>query len=143
MKVTVNIKLSYASGSRKSWWKHVTSVDASKKGGYAFEGDFLHEGECEIPIGAVLLEVAPGGSVKNPSSYGQLFSVEKDGSLSEITSSMDWRKESVSLRKAAEAKFSNRVPESSAPEPALDADVTAQLATYTTEQLAAELLRRQ
>lgn len=100
--VTVQIKLSYASGSRKSWWKHVKGIDPSQKGGYAYVGDFLKEGETELQVGSVLLEVEPCGSVKNGYQDGKLYRVAEDGSLDFICRH-NWREASVSLRKAAEA----------------------------------------
>lgn len=57
---------STASGARKGWGKVVTGIDRSQRGGYAVSGIFLSAGAQELPAGTVLLDMAPGGSVKNP-----------------------------------------------------------------------------
>jgi hypothetical protein len=109
-KITVTIKTEYASGGRKSWWKHVKSIDSAQRGGYAFDGDFLNEGEVELQEGSLLLHVTNCGSVKNGYQDGALFAVQADGSLREIVAGLNWREQSVTLRKAAEAYLAEPAP---------------------------------
>lgn len=127
MKITINIKTEYASGGRKSWWKHITSIDAAQRGGYAFVGSFLNEGEHEVPVGALLLHVTNHGSVKNGHQEGGLLAVEADGSLREIVSGLHWREQSVSLRKSAEAYLASPILAAGLiqPEPAQPAEASA------------------
>lgn len=44
--------------ARRGWVRHVTSVDRSKRGGFALIGDqpFLSPGEMLLPVGAVIVE---------------------------------------------------------------------------------------
>ena len=136
---TVTIKTEYASGNRKSWWKAVTSIDSTQRGGYAFDGEFLQEGERELPVGSLLLHVTHCGSVKNGYQDGNLFAVEADGSLREIVTGLNWREQSVTLRKAAEdylAKQNEQVVE------AAEAHVSNVLASLTDAELIAEVRRR-
>lgn len=137
--ITINIKTEYTSGNRKSWWKLVTGIDSSQRGGYAFEGDFLSEGEHELPQGSLLLHVTHGGSVKNGCQYGNLFTVEADGSIREIVSGLNWREQSVTLRKTAEeyiAKQDAKVVD------AAEAHISKILASLMDEDLIAEMRRR-
>ena len=136
---TATIKTEYASGNRKSWWKLVTSIDATQRGGYAFDGEFLSDGERELPVGALLLHVTHCGSVKNGYQDGNLYAVEADGSLREIVSGLNWREQSVTLRKAAEdylAKQDEQVVE------AAEATIPPLLASLTDAELIAEIRRR-
>ena len=57
-----------SSGGRIGFYKHVTSVDRTKKTAWAFRGTFL-QGEIEedFPVGDVLVRKTPGGSSKNNS----------------------------------------------------------------------------
>lgn len=134
---TTKIELSYNSGNRKSWWKCVTDIDATQKGGYAFGGDFLAAGEVELPANSLLLHVVPEGSVKNPSHMGQLYRLNEDGSKT-LLIVCDWRQQSVTLRKAAEEYLSayTLVHE------AANEFVAAQLTAATVEELLAELRKR-
>jgi hypothetical protein len=76
MNVRTIIKSASTSGNRKSWLKLVTGVDLSKGNGFAFEGDFLKEGiEIEIPVGAIVIEKEPTGSVKNSSHTWNIYRV--------------------------------------------------------------------
>jgi len=136
---TVTIKTEYASGNRKSWWKVVTSIDASQRGGYAFEGDFLQDGERELPVGSLLLHVTHQGSAKNGYQDGNLFAVEADGTLREIVTGLNWREQSVTLRKAAEEYLkaqNEQVIE------AAEAHVANILFNLTDAELIAEVRRR-
>lgn len=136
---TITIKTEYASGNRKSWWKVVTSIDASQRGGYAFDGEFLQEGERELPVGSLLLHVTHHGSAKNGYQDGNLFSVEADGTLREIATGLNWREQSVTLRKAAEEYLkaqNEQVVE------AAEAHVSTLLTSLTNDDLIAECRRR-
>jgi hypothetical protein len=106
MKHTINIQLTHNSGNRKSWWKHITSIDPSQRGGYAFGGDFLQKGENELPTGALLLHVMPCGSAKNGYQEASLFKIGSDGSLEALVENLNWRDQSITLRKKAEEYLS-------------------------------------
>jgi hypothetical protein len=136
---TVTITTEHASGNRKSWWKVVTDIDASQRGGYAFGGDFLQEGEREIPVGSLLLHVTHHGSVKNGYQEGSLYAVEADGSLREITTGLNWREQSVTLRKAAEDYLA---AQNEAVVEAAEQHINSVLANLTNDDLLAEARRR-
>lgn len=137
---TVTIKTEYASGNRKSWWKIVTGIDASQRGGYAFEGDFLQEGERELPIGSLLLHVTHCGSAKNGYQDGALYSVaDSDGSLREIASGLNWREQSVTLRKAAEEYLKAQNEQTVE---AAESHVSSLITSLTNDDLIAECRRR-
>lgn len=79
-KVRIKVKVQTNSGHRKGFYKLVTKVDESKNNGYAFIGDFLNSGtEYDVPIGSVLVEKAPEGSVKNAWNSGNCSIVGVDG----------------------------------------------------------------
>lgn len=101
--VTVDIRPSQASGKRKSWHKHVTSVDSSKQNGYAFDGDFLSDGENELDVGSVVIECVPCGSVRNGWKDGVIYVVDNDGSLEKLSDTYDWSEQFVSFRKKVES----------------------------------------
>lgn len=96
--VIVNIKRHSNSGNRKSWLKTVKSIDDTKRGGYAFNGDFLDTGEHELRVGEIVIECYPCGSVKNGWNEGIAYSVQSDGELKGETNSYHWKKEFVSFR---------------------------------------------
>lgn len=102
---TVTIEPRTASGGRKSWLKHVTSIDPSQKGGYVFEGDFLSEGQHEIIPGSIIIECVPCGSVKNGYKEGLIYTVQDDGELKEVSERYNWKTEFVSFRKEVEKYF--------------------------------------
>lgn len=99
-KVTVTIENSSTSGNRKGWTKIVDSVDMEQKGGYAFEGSFLDDGEHEILVGSIIITCDPRGSVKNWWKEGTISRVQEDGTLGLIADEFDWYKEAVSFRNA-------------------------------------------
>lgn len=136
---TVTIKTEYASGHRKSWWKVVTGIDSTQRGGYAFEGEFLQDGERELPVGSLLLHVTNHGSAKSGYQDGNLYAVEADGSLCELVTGLNWREQSVTLRKAAEeylAKQNEQIAE------AAEAHASTLLTSLTNDELIAEVRRR-
>lgn len=95
---TVRVVLTneHASGNRKGWTKLIKKIDMTKANGYAFEGDFLSDGEHNLPIGGVLIQKNPGGSVKNGYSDGVCLVVRADGTLG-TTGVYDWKKEFLSF----------------------------------------------
>ncbi len=96
----ITLAATYASGRRKSWFKHVTKVDISKTNGYAFEGNFISEmTETDLPEGSIIIECIPRGSVKNNLKEGKIFRVEAQGITNlEENSEYDWRKDFLSFR---------------------------------------------
>jgi hypothetical protein len=89
------------SGGRKSWFKSIDSVDLTKTNGYAFDGDFLLANtEVELPVGAVVIECVPTGSIKYSGKEGRAYVVdekEENGLRLELEG-YDWRKEFLSFR---------------------------------------------
>jgi len=53
------------SGRREGWWKRVTGIDRDKSGGWAILGNFLNDGEQDLPVGAVLVCCDPRGSARH------------------------------------------------------------------------------
>ena len=104
-KVIVNIEKKQTSGRRESWLKTVNSVDDTQKGGYAFEGNFLEEGEVELEVGTIIIECNPRGSVKNWWKEGIIYRVLETGELETIVDEMDWYKEAVSFRNSVAAEL--------------------------------------
>ena len=69
----------------KSWMKELTSVDASKTNGYAFDGTFLKRGiKAEVKVGALLLQYDEYGSVKHKEAEVLVYRVEADGDCTEL-----------------------------------------------------------
>lgn len=129
--VTVNFEPIRASGNRKSWAKHVTSVDTSQRGGYAFIGDFLDVGENSLPAGAVVLEVIPTGSAKNGGKTAHVQTVDIDGSLT-VVDEYDYDHHQISLRDC----INGLLPDDP------DGETANPLASVSTDDLRAELARR-
>jgi hypothetical protein len=100
--VRLKITDSTASGHRKGWLKQVTSVDKTKVNGDAFAGDFLREGVCALPLGAIVVEQFPTGSVKNGVDKGEAYRVETSGLVSFATAD-DWRRNFLDFRDAVAA----------------------------------------
>ena len=76
----VEIEKKHASGNRKSWFRIVKSVDSTQKGVKAFDGVYIsHEGETEIPIGTVVIEVFPDGTVRWPTNHAIVYVVTEEG----------------------------------------------------------------
>ena len=98
--VRVKIQNETASGRREGWTKHVTSVDTTIANGYAFAGDFLRNGaEHDLPVGAILIQCNPQGSVKNGWKTGVCLRVQADGTLLRLhKSTYDWRDDFLSFR---------------------------------------------
>jgi hypothetical protein len=88
-----------ASGSRRGWYKLVTSVDTTKSNGYAFEGDFLKSGvELDLPMGSVIISKNPTGSVKNGGYDGYIYVV--DSTELGYDEKFDWDRNFLSFRDA-------------------------------------------
>lgn len=99
MKVRVRIENTRVSGNRKGWTKHVTAVDTSKDNGYAFEGDFVNDGEHDLEVGAVLVSKDPAGSVKHGYHVGCCGVVQTDGGIKWVTDrEYKWREDFLSFR---------------------------------------------
>lgn len=77
VRITANIPT--ASGRRRGWIKVVTSVDSSKSGGYALQGEFLGERETDIKVGTIVVRCCPCGSVKNGYKEYDFGIVAEDG----------------------------------------------------------------
>ena len=99
-KVRVKIQNETASGRREGWTKLVTGVDTTITNGYAFAGDFLRDGaEHDLPVGAILVQCNPQGSVKNGWKSGVCLRVQADGSLLRLhNKDYDWRDDFLSFR---------------------------------------------
>lgn len=101
VRITVNVQTN--SGNRRGFYKLVTKVDESKNNGYAFIGDFLNSGtEYDVPVGSVLVEKAPEGSVKNAWNSGNCSIVGVDGIQYTVhpkdKKEYRWEKEFLSFR---------------------------------------------
>ena len=94
--VRVYIQLKCTSGRRKSWYKKVNSVDTKKTNGYAFEGDFLSEGEHDLNEGDIIIEKVPAGSVKDGGFGANIYRVGNDLEL--VTQYQTWSKNFLSFR---------------------------------------------
>jgi hypothetical protein len=93
----ITLKTRYASGGRTNWYKIVTGTDSSKSNGYALLGDFVKSGiEVDIPIGAIIVEWIPGGSVNNPTATGYIYRMSADGLID--VADYDYRTQFLSLR---------------------------------------------
>ena len=126
---------------KRQWHKHVTAVDKSKDNGYAFEGEFLNDGEHDLPVGAIVISKDPNPSRRDP--YGAIarcMRVEPDGTLTTTNrqeskswlDGQDWNEEFLSFRDhvAEQLAVSQGQP---APNP---------LAGFTDEEIVAEAKRR-
>jgi hypothetical protein len=79
----------------------------TKKDGYVFVGEFLKAGvEIELPVGSVVIEKEPTGSVKNGSYEGNIYLVvagsnETDENAHlELQTYYNWHKEFLTFRDA-------------------------------------------
>ncbi len=110
--VRIDVRKATASGGRVGWLKHVTSINAAAKNGYAFEGEFLASGEQDLPAGALVLEIAPSGSRKSGGKRGYLYEIthgaedERNGAGWKLLAEVgDWQRESIRLRDLAAARL--------------------------------------
>lgn len=91
--IRINIEYPAASGRRFGWVKHVTSVDMTKGDGWAFLGEFLKEGENDLPADAVLVKKVPTGSARNQGWDGIVM--RADGTE---LGRFDWHRQFLSMR---------------------------------------------
>ena len=91
-----------ASRRRTGWAKTFTSFDASATGAKAFTGgEYLEDNVLrEDPKGTLIVQITPGGSIKNSREECQLSRVGDEG-LEAISGDFDWRKDWLEIRDAA------------------------------------------
>jgi hypothetical protein len=136
-KVRVNIEIPTGSGRRRGWWKRVSGVNRSAKGGYAIEGDFVNEGWVDLPVGAVLVRCSPEGSVKNGWKAARVHVVQPtgleivEGVGSDDDHDFDLWEQTPFLLDCIEQALDLRVP-----------DATNPLSGFSTTDLMEELKRR-
>lgn len=111
--VRIDLRNAVSSGRRQGWTKHVKAVDLQKTNGYAFQGPFLPDGQYDLPLGAVVIQKNPCGSVKNGGSLGVCFEVGEEG-LQEVLQ-MDWYTQFLSFRDAVAERL-----QASSEEPIVD-----------------------
>lgn len=130
--MTIEIKQIGDERKGKQWTRKITGVDPSKTNGYAFEGEFLREGENELNEGDVILQVGEFGSHKHHSPYARV-SVVDNGKLRQVPAEDDsdgdfnYRTKFVSLRQTVSDL--------------LGRDVNP-MAEFTDEQIRNEAIRR-
>ncbi|KAA0574587.1 hypothetical protein FZ983_27175 [Azospirillum sp. B21] len=100
MRLRIEIVRSVVIGMPAGWWKHVTSVDLSKRDGHAFEGAFLDSGAHDLPIGAVLVEKAPAGTITQPVYTGTAYVLQPNGTLLAQKKVANWTRDFLQLREA-------------------------------------------
>jgi hypothetical protein len=115
------------------WTKSVTGLDKSRANGYSIRGDFMRPNASDIyAIGGLYLDCNISGSRKNYHKTYRLFRVTGPDSAEVLvrddSNSPDW---AVNLWAAIEAALA---PTEATPNP---------LAQYRTEELIAELKRRE
>lgn len=85
------------SGRREGWGKVVFEIADDEQGARAFCGDYLRDRVMtEVPVGAVILEVSPQGSVKNAWQRADIYRVSAEGELVDCYPTgdeLDWRKD--------------------------------------------------
>jgi len=70
---------------KKTWRKHLKSVDKTRTNGYAFVGDWLRAGEREeLEVGSLILCYDEPGSMKNWYPVVRLFKVGVENDLDEV-----------------------------------------------------------
>jgi len=114
----------------KRWTKTVSHVDTSKQNGYAFEGEFI-QSKVELEIGSYVLAWGSEGSRANNNPLVRLYKITADG-LEKVYSkddlsehwALDCRDEIAAIVNATTEHRENP------------------LAQFSTEQLMAELARR-
>lgn len=120
---------------RKNWAKVVTNVDAEKKGGWAYEGDFVPcGGVVDLPAPCVLLVYGERGSRANPQVEARAYLANTDGTLS-LRATAAGRAWARTLRDTVADMLDTGPPPTARPwEPALMG--------YSIEALEEELARR-
>jgi len=70
---------------KKTWRKHLESVDKRKANGYAFVGEWLRAGErAELEVGSLILCYDEAGSMKNWYPVVRVLKVDGDTDLQEV-----------------------------------------------------------
>ena len=113
------------------WIKSVTGLDETKNNGYSILGTFMRaSGMDNYTIGAIYLDCGIGGSRKNQSKTYTLFRVSADGCerIAKISDSADW---AMRLWPAIREVL------------AIKPEAVNPLAQYSTDDLLAEIARRQ
>ena len=110
----------------KCYNRTVTSVDVTKTNGYAFTGEFLQDGEHDLEIGTVVLQIEAGGSYRHPETEAVVYRVQKNGELVEFAR-LNYKTQFISLRDEI-ANLLNQKPNP--------------LAGFTDQQIRDEMLRR-
>lgn len=111
----ISIENPVGSGRRQGWWKRVINVDTSKSNGYAFDGNFLGEGEHDLPVGSILINKSPTGSVKRGSNEGNCYRVGETDL--EFIGSFDWHDHFLSFRDLVSDALASRRLRDSADSP--------------------------
>ena len=135
-RVTVAVDVPLLGDERhKNWAKVVENVDASRPGGWAYEGPFLAAGGIQdVDAPCVLLVYGERGSRANPQSEARVYVANTDGTLShhDTATGRAWAR---TLRDTI-----TRLLDADAPAPARDWDPL--LMGYSTAALEEELRRR-
>ena len=63
--IRVRVKKPTGTGRRVGWNRVVSSIDDTKKDGYAFAGHFLDERQVDLEVGSVLVSRMPVGSARS------------------------------------------------------------------------------
>ena len=125
-------------GRKKTWRKHLESVDKTKANGYAFIGNWLRAGErAELEVGSFILCYDEAGSMKNWYPVVRMFKVGVENDLEEVYRwEGDVNERSWAL--AARDEIAAILAEAQGQEP----EEGSLLAGISDEELIAELKRR-
>lgn len=93
-------------GIRKTWARHVTEVDTTERGGYAFIGEWVRSGD-EVPAGAWVVVITASGTRTDPANTLELYQVNVDGTLQPILSTPYNSKEDVAAAIHMVAQYVN------------------------------------
>ena len=122
---------------KKTWRKHLESVDKEKANGYAFVGDWLRAGEREeLEVGSFILCYDEAGSMKNWYPVVRLYKVVENGLEEVYCWEGNTRERSWAL--AVRDEISTILAEAQGQEP----EEGSLLASISDEELIAELERR-
>lgn len=101
-KVRIVWKQMVESGRRTSWAKAVTGVSPTPglKGAKVFVGPYLRTGEeIDLRDGQIVIEVYPGGSIKNATETARLGVVSaKAGKIEWSSERFSWHRQFLSFR---------------------------------------------
>lgn len=92
------------SGGRTGFVRHIVRLDTPSGPDLGWVGPFLkHNQQTELPVGSVVLEVIPRGSVNNGWQQAIVSSLSPNGSFDEISDPdqpLDWVLDRYSVRDA-------------------------------------------